>query len=163
MGAHRQRGFTLIEAVVTLAIAAVLTAVAVPGFQSYSVNSRAVASTNKLLAKLREVRAEALRRPQGVTLIPDTRGWKHGWTAFDPVRPGLVASYDPGKQVRISISGGLGASMTFNPLGDTNVAAEVSFVVCVGEENVLTAREVVVHPSGHIEARVPTDARPLCA
>jgi type IV fimbrial biogenesis protein FimT len=64
MGTLKQRGFTLIELIVTIAIAAILLTVAIPSFQA-AVNSNKLASAaNEMIASLQTARMEAIRRNQ---------------------------------------------------------------------------------------------------
>lgn len=85
------RGFTLIELMVTLAILAILTMIALPSFRDSIHRSRVGAASNGLLASLNYARAEAITRGQVVTLCPSadaaacTSGgtaWQAGWMVY---------------------------------------------------------------------------------
>jgi type IV fimbrial biogenesis protein FimT len=70
----RVGGFTLVELMVTLSIAAILLAVGVPPFSRLISNNRMATQTNEMVASLNLARAEAVRRSSGVSLR--TGGWK---------------------------------------------------------------------------------------
>lgn len=57
----RSRGFTIIELMVTLSIAALLVLIGVPAFSSFVQNNRITSTTNFVVAQLHYARAEAIR------------------------------------------------------------------------------------------------------
>ncbi|GLW61414.1 hypothetical protein Hthe01_17630 [Hydrogenophilus thermoluteolus] len=61
-------GVTLVELMVTIAVAAILLAVAVPGFRNLIVSNRLTATTNAFVAALNLARIEAVKRNARVTL-----------------------------------------------------------------------------------------------
>lgn len=77
-------GFTLIELMVTLAIAAILLTVAVPSFIQFQRNSELTTLTNYLVAAINAARAEAMKTGMNalvVTANNDT-DWSKGWLVF---------------------------------------------------------------------------------
>ncbi|WP_019591516.1 GspH/FimT family pseudopilin [Thioalkalivibrio sp. ALE20] len=75
-------GFTLIELMVTIAVAAILLTVAVPGFQSLVQNNRATTAANQLSTAFNFARSEAVTRGVEVSVCPvDAGGDWHpdGW------------------------------------------------------------------------------------
>lgn len=78
------RGFTLIELMVTISIAAVLLAVAVPSFVAYQRNSELTSVTNSLVAAIGAARGEAMKRGRDAYLVPANNGsdWSAGWVVF---------------------------------------------------------------------------------
>ncbi|MHB1706091.1 MAG: GspH/FimT family pseudopilin [Acidithiobacillus sp.] len=67
-GVPQQRGLTLVELVVTIAIAAILMAIAMPSFSTFLVNSRIKNAAGRLQQDLQWARAEAIKENQVVTV-----------------------------------------------------------------------------------------------
>ncbi|MEM9101483.1 MAG: GspH/FimT family pseudopilin [Pseudomonadota bacterium] len=61
-------GFTFLELLIVLAIAAIVTTVAVPGFKTAIDNSELTSTTNELIGTLNYARIEAIKRGQPVVL-----------------------------------------------------------------------------------------------
>ena len=74
----RQRGFTLIEAMVTVAILSILVALAAPSFVPMIERWRVRQSVEQLESTLYYARSEAIKRGGGIT-IDATGGWDQGW------------------------------------------------------------------------------------
>ncbi|VTU26593.1 GspH/FimT family pseudopilin [Variovorax sp. RA8] len=78
-----EAGFTLIELMVTLAIAAILLVVAVPGFLAFQRNSELTSTTNRLVSAIAAVRSEAMKTGMTAMVVPaDGADWNNGWLAF---------------------------------------------------------------------------------
>ena len=92
----RIAGFTLIELMVTVAIAAVLLVVAVPSFVSFQRNSELTSATNSFVAAINAARGEAMKRGMNAMLVPSTgTDWSSGWTVFvDQDRSGTLNTGD---------------------------------------------------------------------
>src|SRR3989344_4698731 len=58
----RNSGFTLIELIITLTIAGILMAVAVPGLKNFVSSNRLTAQINDLIADINLARSEAIKR-----------------------------------------------------------------------------------------------------
>jgi type IV fimbrial biogenesis protein FimT len=87
---HRSAGFTLLEALVVLAVLAVLTGVAAPAMTGLRLQHRMQAQAEDLLGSLMLARSEALRQQQRVTVCARaadercalTGVWSQGWLVF---------------------------------------------------------------------------------
>lgn len=80
---HRyfERGFTLIEILMTIVIVAIFLGIAVPSFVSFTASQRVKTASFDLYAALTFARSEALKRRQSVTLAPASGSdWATGWT-----------------------------------------------------------------------------------
>jgi type IV fimbrial biogenesis protein FimT len=87
----RSRGFTLIELMVVLTIAALLFAIGVPMFRNAALGGRLSAAANNLLASIQLARSEAIKRNLPVTVCASSDGatcaggggWEQGWIVVD--------------------------------------------------------------------------------
>ena len=88
----RARGFSVVELVVTLAVAAIVLASAVPSLGTMVRNNRLASASNELVTALQLARAEATRRGRpvslcssddGATCAASTQGWAgRRWLVF---------------------------------------------------------------------------------
>jgi len=84
----RTRGFTLVELMVTIAIVAILAAIAFPNFEASIRSNRIATSTNELIGALTLARSEAMRSPGGAVVCASSDGanctgsWNQGWIVW---------------------------------------------------------------------------------
>lgn len=83
MHTPRTRGFSLIELMVVLAIAAILSAMAAPSFRGLIANTRIQSVASDLQAGLLLARSEAVKRNATVQVVAEEGGWVHGWSVQD--------------------------------------------------------------------------------
>jgi len=131
------RGVTLIELMVSIALLAILLAIAAPNFRGMTASSRLTSSSNELLASIQQARAQAIRTGMRVTVCKSTDGaqcntqanvgWDRGWIVFgDTTRSGVDAAVDTGETIITRVAAadaGSGSSI----VGTTLVANYVSF------------------------------------
>ena len=99
----QEKGFTLLELMVTLAIAAILFSVGVPGFRSVIMDSRLVRDSNQFVASINLARSSAVRFQRSATVctsanfnavLPSCSGssdWSQGWVVWvDKDRDGAI-------------------------------------------------------------------------
>ncbi len=89
----RQRGFNIIELMITVAVFGVLLGVGVPGIQSYIYNSRMTTQINSFSTTLAHARSEAIKLNARVVVCLSSDGvacdgydsgntWNQGWLMF---------------------------------------------------------------------------------
>lgn len=76
VGPMRERGFTLVELMVGMAVMAVLVSVTVPSLSGIFNRMRLTGVANELAADLQYARTEAVRRRAGVVLQPTSEGYR---------------------------------------------------------------------------------------
>ena len=102
---NRNRGYTAVELMFTVAIAGVVTALAVPNFRDFIQNNRAAEEANALVGALALARNEAVTRGVPVTVCSSADNetcaadpdWTTGWIVFTDVNP-PVGAVDDGAQ-----------------------------------------------------------------
>ena len=89
------QAFTLIELVMTMAIAGILVTIAIPSFNSIITSSRITSYANELVGALNLARSEAVRRGIQVTVRHNgaLTHWESGWTVFVDINGD--ETYDP--------------------------------------------------------------------
>lgn len=150
-------GFTLIELMVVIAIAAILTAIAVPGFQGLIASQKIKNTAYELVSDLTLARIEALTRGRCVRIASAAGGWAMGWTVrtYQPVPPTPTGPCPNVADVEISQKSEIGGSVsltqaltsiTFDANGRlTGTSSIVRFALSDGGTN---NRCISLDPSG---------------
>ena len=76
----QQRGFTFLELMITLTVAAILSTLAFPSFVTMTKNNRLTTQANDFILALNITRSEAVKRGTPATITADVSGWTNGWT-----------------------------------------------------------------------------------
>ena len=91
---RRRSGFTLIELIMTITVAAILLAIGVPSFKYVTSANRASSEINALLGDMQFARGEAIKEGQTVTICAAANGappclgtttWQSGWIVFSDI------------------------------------------------------------------------------
>lgn len=83
MSRKRQQGFTLVELLIAVAIAAIVLSMGVPSFRDALMNSRLTSQANAFVAAINLARSEAIKRSRNVTLECNTgTDWTSGWKVW---------------------------------------------------------------------------------
>lgn len=94
------KGFTLIELMVTIALAAILMAIAAPSFTAFQRNAELTSRINSLLTSINTARSEAMKRGRDAVIIPlDGTSWRNGMIAFVDINNNL--SYQSGTDILV--------------------------------------------------------------
>ena len=145
---RRSAGFTLIEAIVVVALLGIVAGIAAPSFRSFigTMNSKSVAFD--LINDLTVARSEAIKRNATTSMVPVGGDWSKGWQVLDA--GGGVLRERAALTSSLSVSGAAGAGVVFRPNGrlsddiaDANLAWSVSSTI-----DGVTARCVVISPTG---------------
>jgi type IV fimbrial biogenesis protein FimT len=160
-----QSGFTLIELMVTIGVAAILSAIALPAMRSFLLNDRDAAQANSLVGSFNYARGEAVKRasPNGVTVCPSANGtacdagpWTEGWivTYIDPVTPAntVVLQAIPALSGTNTVTpvAGPATGITFNSNG-TVVTGQAPFTLRICDQRgAAFARQVEVNVTGRV-------------
>jgi prepilin-type N-terminal cleavage/methylation domain-containing protein len=158
---RNHQGFTLIELMVTIAVAAIIMAIAVPSMQTMRANSRVSAAANDLASDLKKARNEAIlaRRNQTLSAIDgsvSSNVWGNaGWRLEQVVSgsteivfqnrlvpQGVFINATPNAVVFVAATG-----MVQTLAGDTVV---MTFRVCDSQTNKETGYDVLMNQFGRV-------------
>ena len=142
---HRaQYGFTLIEAMVVIAILAILAGTSVSSFVQLNQATQIRGATFDLIADLDFARSEAVKRNADVMVAPRDGDWVNGWTiAFGA---NVLRTRDPvGAAVDFTAAPG---TLTFDGGGRPSLATVGNFQICPPSGGGSTGRTVRLDPSG---------------
>lgn len=146
------KGFTLIELMVTLVVAAILLTVAVPSFQRVSANNALKSTAHDLAATINTARMQSMSTRSEIVISPAAGGWENGWTLvypantsessvmFTPKKNISVGREDEAGQLRFLARGGL-------------QGGEAVFSVCHSDESI-QGRKITVSFLGKVSTEL---------
>lgn len=155
------KGFTLVELMVTIAVAAILIAVASPSMVSLYEGNRARSAISNIETAFLQARSQAISYGIQVTICPlvgTTCGtnWAGGYSIFIDSAPTNNLNSDDlliNTQSAINSSDYIKSSensFTFNPDGMLNSTNTGSIVYCPGDTNSADSRGITIGISGRI-------------
>jgi type IV fimbrial biogenesis protein FimT len=147
--APRERGFTLIEIIAALSVAAILVAIAVPSFSSFTTQQRIKAAAGDLFLAMGKARSQAIMRNTNVTLQPmnTSSGWQSGWGIQDPVNAGsFLDNHEAVSGVTITPTP-TAASIVYQGSGRIRGGQSLQFLISSSASSA-NARCILLDPSG---------------
>ncbi len=143
---HRvpSQGFSIVELMVVVAIAATLAGLAAPSFTSLIADQRIKAAAGELHATLSLARSEAMKRSVSVTVTPKSSNWVNGWEIANPANANLLLDDHPALSGITITNAPL--SVVYQSSGRINASATVNFTVANSGTN--TKRCVTIDLSG---------------
>lgn len=166
----RSSGFTLIELMVTLLVAAVLMGLGAPGIANLMERNRLQTSTDNLFTTLMVTRSEALKRNRRVTLCKSSTGtgctdaaeWHQGWLVYaDTDNDGAA---DPNEILRVEAAlrlgdtlyatGAFADDLSYDMDGTSSGAG--TFVMCNADQDTQFGREIQVEVTGRPRLKTST-------
>lgn len=110
------KGFTLIEMMVVVSIAAILLGIGIPSFRNLIQNQQITSAVNDFFAAINLTRSEAIQRGARVDLVPvgDGSDWAKGWVVFVDKNNNQKLDEDEGEQI-IYMHGPVASGITIVP------------------------------------------------
>jgi|TARA_R110000851_G_scaffold181511_2_gene330051 type IV fimbrial biogenesis protein FimT len=171
--ASDQRGFTLIELMVTLVVLVVLLGVGIPSFNNWVVSTRMDTATMNLAGVLKQARSEAVSRQSVITLAPKAGGWTEGLTMYTDTDAGGNTAYAAANDTLIKdlefSMGGIAASTSANAAAYISFTSggllnegnnEVEIILCDSTEEE-GGSSITVNPVGRTSILKGTETNPL--
>ena len=108
------RGFTLIELMITVSIAALLLLIAVPSLTSFRRNAELTSVANKVVASINAARGEAMKRGMSAYMVPLDNGsdWGIGWASFVDKSATRTRTYNAAAEGAVAIQQAIPSGLT---------------------------------------------------
>lgn len=163
---HNSKGLSLLELMITVAIAAILLTIGAPSLQTLLQQNRVIAAVNDISSAARSARFHAIDKEQTIVLCATSNytACSTDWTqakmvfvdtddnsARDANEQLLMATDPTGSGIEIT---GIGNAVIFTP--DGSVSQSGSIIVCPSSGNVKSASAVLISLYGRIA--VATDS-----
>jgi type IV fimbrial biogenesis protein FimT len=167
----QMQGFTLIELMIGIALAAIVLTMAVPSFSTAIKNNKVVTTTNELITDINFARGEAVKRGKPVVLCrsaspanatPTCSGsannWGTGWLVF--VDTDADSSYDSASDILVRVGNPVDKILTlktnatadqnlvYNPDGTTNEGGNTAIFAVCDDRGKDEGRQVQVNATG---------------
>ena len=139
-----QRGFTIIELLITMTIVGILATLAGPSFSEMLKNNRLTTQTNDLILAMNIARSEAVKRGRSVTITSDTNtnDWSDGWTVAEGGTDLRIG--DPLDGTTTLINDKNNTVITYRPsgtaTGDVDTSDPGNFDLCDGRDDEIGRR-----------------------
>jgi type IV fimbrial biogenesis protein FimT len=146
------RGFSLIELMVTIVVASILLAVAVPNLRGFMRRSAVTSEVNDLISDLQQARSTAVTTRSLVAFCPRTTStttvacgtantYENGWIVYIPTASGAAYAGDGTVNDKTLVRTTTAASnmsirslnstvLTFNQRGELSAGVDINFAIC---------------------------------
>jgi type IV fimbrial biogenesis protein FimT len=141
----KNSGFTLLELLITLALIAIVTAIAVPSMTTFTQNDRLTTNINKLIGHLAYARSEAVKSSQQIAICVSNDGatctggaWRDGWIVY--IDADSDNSFTAGEVIlraqqaletnNTVTATGIGSQIIYDGRGFVNAASIGSLLLC---------------------------------
>lgn len=157
----RPRGFTAIELMVTIAVLAILVALAAPSFNSLAERWRVRQTANDIQSAIYFARSEGIKRGGNVTFAANGGAWTGGWVVSSGGTPLQKTAAPNGATITVTSGGAAQTSFDVTRWGmlalsadkDTAVAATVLVTPQGKDAASPNAMLLCVGVAGRIEAK----------
>lgn len=158
-----QKGVTLLEILITLALISVLAAWAVPSFQNSLRNSAIQTITADFLSTLSFARAEAIRLKQTIIICPSENGttctesnsWENGWLIYaDKNNSNTLDSPDGEPELLKTFSGSEASAISLRPSTDLGtpiqfdtqgkIVTDLGYFVACSDGKIESAKTIIL-------------------
>lgn len=164
-------GFTVIELLISVIVAAITLAIAVPSLLQLSANNQVRSTTTAIVDGLNLARHSAITTGDTVTICSTSNGsscsdetWDAGWIVFNDIDDDDAVDSDEIIRVLMHESttdiSGFEADIEFLADGTTTLNADASFVSCHDNANSGKCRNVSISTFGKIESSVYEEEDP---
>lgn len=155
---NKNKGFTLIELMTSVAIISILLALASPSFSSFIKNNKITTSAKNFYSDLNYAKSEALKGSGSVVMKASSGStYKEGWIIFVDLNGN--GSYDSGDRILKQqdalptnqvITIGSQDYLAFNSYGEINSSTSLSFKFC-DDRTGAVGKNISINPIGLIK------------
>ena len=152
---RRARGFSLIEVLIVVAIAAILAAAGLPALSDFVKSQGPKNAASDLFSSLALARGEAIKRNASIDLTPNTTDWAGGWVVKVQSSSQVLLTQDA--RSNVSILSSTAGTVSYGGNGRLATSATLFRVLVPGNTRI-SMRCVSVDLSGRPNVRVDKDS-----